>query len=150
MLDVPNFFWDSEPTLHPLYNAVREYLEIKPRIQVLNERCRVFLDLAEILSDSVADRKMSRLSWIVIILIVLSILVTTSEVFLRFGILSTSRSSGVAGLSSSSAKVNATCECPGVATPSVGGMGAAEQVPMLTGMSAPPGFFSHVPMPVGK
>ncbi len=61
MLDVPNFFWDSEPTLHPLYSAVREYLEIKPRIQVLNERCRVFLDLAEILSDSVADKKMTRM-----------------------------------------------------------------------------------------
>ena len=60
MLDVPNFFWDSEPTLHPLYFAVREYLEIKPRIQVLNERCKVFLDLAEILSDSIADNKMSR------------------------------------------------------------------------------------------
>lgn len=60
MLDVPNFFWDSEPTLHPLYAAVREYLEIKPRIQVLNERCRVFLDLAEILSDSIADKKMTR------------------------------------------------------------------------------------------
>ena len=60
MLDVPNFFWESEPTLHPLYYAVREYLEIKPRIQVLNERCRVFLDLAEILSDSIADNKMSR------------------------------------------------------------------------------------------
>ena len=59
MLDVPNFFWDSEPTLHPLYYAVREYLEIKPRIQVLNERCRVFLDLAEILSDSIADNRMS-------------------------------------------------------------------------------------------
>lgn len=59
MLDVPNFFWDSEPTLHPLYAAVREYLEIKPRIQVLNERCRVFLDLASILSDSIADTKMT-------------------------------------------------------------------------------------------
>ena len=91
MLDVPNFFWESEPTLHPLYSAVREYLEIKPRIQVLNERCRVFLDLAEILSDSIADRKMSRLTWIIIILIVLSILVTTSEVVLRFGLLSTQR-----------------------------------------------------------
>jgi hypothetical protein len=61
MLDVPNFFWDSEPTLHPLYIAVREYLEIKPRIQVLNERCRVFLDLIEILSDSIADSQMSRM-----------------------------------------------------------------------------------------
>lgn len=60
MLDVPSFFWDSEPTLHPLYTGVREYLEIKPRIQVLNERCRVFLDLAEILSDSIADNQMSR------------------------------------------------------------------------------------------
>jgi uncharacterized Rmd1/YagE family protein len=62
MLDVPNFFWESEPTLYPLYNAVREYLEIKPRIQVLNERCRVFLDLAEILSDSIADNRTSRTS----------------------------------------------------------------------------------------
>lgn len=88
VLDVPNFFWDSEPTLHPLYYAVREYLEIKPRIQVLNERCRVFLDLAEILSDSIADNKMSRLTWIIIVLIILSIMVTCSEVFLRFGILS--------------------------------------------------------------
>lgn len=61
MLDVPNFFWESEPTLYPLYIAVREYLEIKPRIQVLNERCRVFLDLAEILSDSIADNRTSRM-----------------------------------------------------------------------------------------
>ncbi|KAL1620959.1 putative sporulation protein rmd8 [Diplodia seriata] len=87
MLDVPNFFWESEPTLHPLYAAIREYLEIKPRIQVLNERCRVFLDLAEILSDSIADKKMTRITWIIIVLIILSILVTCSEVFLRFGIL---------------------------------------------------------------
>ena len=74
MLDTPNFFWDSEPTLHPLYQAVREYLEIRPRIQVLNERCKVFLDLAEILSDSIADVKMTRITWIIII-------------FLRFAIL---------------------------------------------------------------
>ncbi|KAG5988415.1 hypothetical protein E4U52_006596 [Claviceps spartinae] len=84
MLDVPNFFWDSEPTLHPLYVAIREYLEIDPRIKVLNERCRVFLDLAEILSDSIADAKMSYITWIVIILIVVSILVTMTEVTLRF------------------------------------------------------------------
>ena len=50
----------SEMCIRDRYIAVREYLEIKPRIQVLNERCRVFLDLAEILSDSINDRKMSR------------------------------------------------------------------------------------------
>ncbi|KAM0720096.1 hypothetical protein Q7P37_004232 [Cladosporium fusiforme] len=90
MLDTPKFFWDSEPTLHPLYQGVREYLEIKPRIQVLNERCRVFLDLAEILSDQIADVKMTRITWIIIVLIILSILVTSSEVILRFGILAAS------------------------------------------------------------
>lgn len=88
ILDVPNFFWDSEPTLHPLYVAIREYLEIDPRIKVLNERCRVFLDLAEILSDNAADAKMSYITWIIIILIVISIIVTVTEVVMRFAILS--------------------------------------------------------------
>ncbi|CAH0037854.1 unnamed protein product [Clonostachys rhizophaga] len=91
ILDVPNFFWDSEPTLHPLYAAIREYLEIDPRIKVLNERCRVFLDLAEILSDSINHTKMSAITWIVIVLIVLSILVSVTEVGLRFALLHTSQ-----------------------------------------------------------
>lgn len=91
---MPNFFWDSEPTLHPLYVAIREYLEIDPRIKVLNERCRVFLDLAEILADSVADAKMSYITWIIIVLIVISILVTVTEVGLRFGILSKNNGKG--------------------------------------------------------
>ncbi|KAF2668483.1 YagE family protein-like protein [Microthyrium microscopicum] len=90
ILDVPNFFWEDEPTLYPLYLAVREYLEIKPRIQVLNERCRVFLDLAEILSDAIADKKMTHITWIIIVLIVISIFVTCSEVFIRFGLLQSS------------------------------------------------------------
>ena len=100
---MPNLIWESEPTLHPLYLAVREYLEIKPRIQVLNERCRVFLDLAEMLSDFISDIKMSRLTWIIIVLICLSILVTCSEVFLRFGLLSSrtrKSSTGMVGVES--------------------------------------------------
>jgi hypothetical protein len=94
ILDVPNFFWDSEPTLHPLYFAIREYLEITPRIKVLNERCRVFLDLAEILSDSIADTKMSTITWIIIVLIVISIGVTVSEVGLRFALLEKEKGKG--------------------------------------------------------
>jgi hypothetical protein len=72
---------------------------------VLNERCRVFLDLAEILSDSIADTKMSNLTWIIIVLILLSIFVTCSEVFLRFGILTSrgNRSPGVACVGSGQA-----------------------------------------------
>ncbi|KAI1420177.1 hypothetical protein F5Y12DRAFT_152589 [Xylaria sp. FL1777] len=97
ILDVPNFFWDAEPTLHPLYVAIRDYLEIDPRTKVLNERCRVFLDLAEILSDSVADSKMSAITWIIIILIIVSILVTVTEVVLRFTILSKERGNNSEG-----------------------------------------------------
>lgn len=88
ILEKPNFFWDSEPTLGPLYEAIRDYLEIETRTRVLNERCQVFLDLASILSDHVADAKMSYITWIIIILIVISIMVTVTEVLLRFAILS--------------------------------------------------------------
>ena len=87
ILDVPNFFWDAEPTLHPLYIAIREYLEIAPRIEVLKTRHRVFLDLAEMLSDNIADSKLSYQTWIIIGLIIVSIVVTTFEVGLRFVIL---------------------------------------------------------------
>ncbi|KAL4919957.1 hypothetical protein BDW62DRAFT_178110 [Aspergillus aurantiobrunneus] len=119
VLDVPNFFWESEPTLYPLYIAVREYLEIKPRIQVLNERCRVFLDLAEILSDGIADSKTSHQTWIIIVLILISIVVTTSEVFLRFGLLSAGKSTSATGLGVGLAAralrgSSQTCPCPNV------------------------------------
>jgi hypothetical protein len=59
---------------------------------VLNERCRVFLELAEILSDSIADTKMSTITWIIIVLIVISIAVTVTEVGLRFGLLEKGKS----------------------------------------------------------
>ncbi|TPR03927.1 hypothetical protein CAN33_002580 [Aspergillus niger] len=111
MLDVPNFFWESEPTLYPLYIAVREYLEIKPRIQVLNERCRVFLDLAEILSDSIADNRTS--------------------LFLRFGLLSARENDASSTITTILSRALGhtspapVCSCPAPAVPGVpAGMGA--------------------------
>ena len=77
---------------------MREYLEITPRIKVLNERCSVFLELATILSESIADTKMSNITWIIIILIVLSIIVTVSEVGLRFGLLTKEKGNGAPGV----------------------------------------------------
>ncbi|KAK9489843.1 hypothetical protein V1508DRAFT_435426 [Lipomyces doorenjongii] len=88
VLDVPEFFWDEEPEMHAFYTAVREYLEIKQRIKVLNQRCKVFLDLADILADSIAETNMSRITWIIIGLIVVSLMVTTLEIVLRFETLS--------------------------------------------------------------
>jgi len=94
ILETPNFFWESEPLLRPLHEAVCEYLEITPRIKVLNERCDVFLELTDILSDSIADAKMMKITWIIIILIVVSIAVTVFEVGLRFGMLTKSTGPG--------------------------------------------------------
>lgn len=102
ILDVPSFFWDSEPTLHPLYVAIRDYLEIEQRTRVLNERCRVFLDLSEFLSDAVADTKMSSITWIIIFLIVVSITVTVTEVGLRFALLRSKAPAPAASSSSAS------------------------------------------------
>lgn len=87
VLDTPDFFWEDEPSLNPLYTAVREYLEIDQRILVLNERCKVFLDLTEIIADSIAEYNMSRITWIIIILIALSLAVSTLEIVIRFNIL---------------------------------------------------------------
>jgi uncharacterized Rmd1/YagE family protein len=43
VLDVPELFW-SEASLKALYDAVKEYMEIKPRAQVLNEKLGVASD----------------------------------------------------------------------------------------------------------
>ncbi|RCK65557.1 Sporulation protein RMD8 [Candida viswanathii] len=56
ILDTPDFFWSSEPALHPLYTAVREYLEIDQRVQVLNNRCKVFLEFVDIINDSLNEK----------------------------------------------------------------------------------------------
>lgn len=93
VLDTPDFFWEDEPSLNPLYTAVREYLEIEQRILVLNERCKVFLELTEILTDSIAEYNMSRITWIIIILIMLSLAVSTLEIAVRFLILRDNRES---------------------------------------------------------
>jgi uncharacterized Rmd1/YagE family protein len=44
VLDVPELFW-SEASLKALYDAVREYMEIEKRVQVLNEKLGVASDL---------------------------------------------------------------------------------------------------------
>ncbi|KAK9455738.1 hypothetical protein V1511DRAFT_498578 [Dipodascopsis uninucleata] len=87
ILDVPEFVWEEEPEYHEFYTAVRDYLEIKPRISILNFRCRVFLDLADVLADSIAETNMSNITWIVIVLIVVSIVVSMSEIALRYSAL---------------------------------------------------------------
>ncbi|WBW73852.1 mitochondrial protein [Schizosaccharomyces osmophilus] len=83
VLDTPEFLWDSEPLLLPLYTAFRQYLEIGPRTNVLNKRCKVIFDMLDIFGKSSADRKMNSITWIIIILITLFMIVFMFEVILR-------------------------------------------------------------------
>ncbi|KAF8578986.1 DUF155-domain-containing protein, partial [Ramaria rubella] len=85
VLDVPELFW-SEASLKGLYDAVREYLEIGPRVGVLNERLSVANDLAsrlDIIHDHVNNGAMDRITWIIIWLIVIACVVELGEVVAR-------------------------------------------------------------------
>ena len=83
ILDTPDFFWDLEPALHPLYNAVREYLELDQRVQVLNDRCKVFLEFLDIVSDSINEKNTNRVAWMIIIIIFMSLAVSLFEFVLE-------------------------------------------------------------------
>ena len=50
ILDTPEIFW-SEPALEPLYSAIRGYLEISQRVELLNQRVQVISDLLDMLKD---------------------------------------------------------------------------------------------------
>ena len=50
ILDTPEIFW-SEPSLEPLYSAIRGYLEISQRVELLNQRCAVISDLLDMLKE---------------------------------------------------------------------------------------------------
>lgn len=82
ILDTPQFFWSIEPALHPLYSAVRDYLEIEQRVQVLNERCKVFLEFNNIISDSINESSTTRITMMILIIILLSLAVSVFEFFL--------------------------------------------------------------------
>lgn len=87
VLDTPEFFWTFEPSLHPLYNAVKEYLEIDQRVEVLNDRCKVFLEFIDIVADSIAEKNMTRITYMIITVFFLSLVVSCLEIFVRYMII---------------------------------------------------------------
>lgn len=82
VLDVPDLFW-SESSLKTLYDAVREYMEIEHRVQVLNEKLGIASDFLEAIHDHLNNSAMERITWIIIWLIVVACLVELGEVLAR-------------------------------------------------------------------
>ncbi|PPQ93334.1 hypothetical protein CVT25_014463 [Psilocybe cyanescens] len=66
--------------LKDLYDAVREYIEIGPRVQVLNEKLGVASDFLDAIHDHLNNSAMERITWIVFWLIVVACLVALGEV----------------------------------------------------------------------
>ena len=83
LLDVPDFFWEN-PELQPLYSMVADYLEIKPRIEVLIKKLETIQDLLTMIADELRHSHSSMLEWIIIGLIALDIvIILVQELFLK-------------------------------------------------------------------
>ncbi|KAG0316897.1 hypothetical protein BGZ99_006619 [Dissophora globulifera] len=74
ILDTPEIFW-SEPSYQPLYSAIRGYLEIGQRVELLNQRTLVISDLLDMLKEHLNSSHGEQLEWIVIVLIFFEIVI---------------------------------------------------------------------------
>lgn len=63
ILDVPELFW-VEPQLEPVYQAVRGYLEMDQRVNLLTGRLDVIADLLAVLKDQLSHGHGEMLEWI--------------------------------------------------------------------------------------
>jgi uncharacterized Rmd1/YagE family protein len=74
LLDTPEFFWEY-PEVEGLYILTAKYLDIQPRIEVLNRKLNVIHDIFSMLADEQKHKHSSLLEWIIIWLIAIEILI---------------------------------------------------------------------------
>lgn len=87
VLDKPDFFWNDEPSLDPLYEMGRQYLEIEERVEILNEKGRVFLEFVDVCVDSIAEKTMTRINTLLVIVFCISVIVSILEILVRYFII---------------------------------------------------------------
>lgn len=75
VLDTPEFFWEY-PELEPLYMMTANYLDIRTRVEVLNQRLDVIHGLFEMLGNELNHLHSSRLEWTIICLIVIEVVLS--------------------------------------------------------------------------
>ena len=73
LLDTPEFFWEY-PEVEEYYIAMARYLDVLPRIGVLNKRLSVIRGLLDMLADEQKHKHSSTLEWIIIWLIAIEII----------------------------------------------------------------------------
>jgi uncharacterized Rmd1/YagE family protein len=75
VLDTPEFFWEH-PELDPLYRMISNYLDIRTRVEILNQRLGVMHDLFEMLGTELNYSHSTRLEWAVIGLIFIEVIIS--------------------------------------------------------------------------
>ncbi|CAI2163641.1 12431_t:CDS:2 [Funneliformis geosporum] len=66
-----------------LVSNVLAYLEIPQRVDLLNERCSVISDLLDMLREDIGNSNMTRITWIIIWLIVVAVFVAIGEIAVK-------------------------------------------------------------------
>jgi uncharacterized Rmd1/YagE family protein len=74
-LDLPEFFWEY-PELESLYRMITNYLDVQPRVEVLNKRLGIVHELFEVLGNELNHQHTSRLELTIILLIVIEVALT--------------------------------------------------------------------------
>ncbi|EER33377.1 sporulation protein RMD1 [Candida tropicalis MYA-3404] len=79
VLDSPELMW-SEPHLEPIYQAMRGYLEINQRVELLNQRLEVISDLLSMLKEQLGHSHEENLEFIVVVLVGIQVLVSVVNI----------------------------------------------------------------------
>lgn len=82
LLDVPEIFWEY-PELEPFYTVIANYLDVKPRVDVLNKRLNIIHELYEVLGNELNHQHSSRLELTIILLIVIEVVISILREFRR-------------------------------------------------------------------
>ena len=81
ILDTPEFFWEY-PELEPTYLLMANYLDVRTRVEILNQRLNVLRDLFEMLGSELNHSHSNRLEWTIILLILIEVIISlTVHVF---------------------------------------------------------------------
>lgn len=75
VLDTPEFFWEY-PELEPLYLMMANYLDVRTRVEILNQRLNVIHGLFEMLATELNHSHSNRLEWAVIWLILIEVIIS--------------------------------------------------------------------------
>ena len=80
LLDTPEFMWEY-PECEHYYEKMTQYLDINPRVVVLNKKVEVIQELLDMLGNEQKHNYSSFLEWIIIVLIAFEIMMNLIEFF---------------------------------------------------------------------